>query len=118
MCLSQCKNTELEPVAYGVAGLPFGKIFYLDFIRVSEPFRNKGYGSELLKTCLKWADSTNNIIILDAIKLDTRMDDHRLVRFYLDHGFKLSNYKGSKTAMYYHNRKVVTRTRKPKALTA
>lgn len=121
MCLSQCKNlpvkNKVDPVAYGVSDVPYGKIFYLDFIRVSTPYRGKGHGSELLKACLRWADATNNIIILDAIPLEEGMDCFRLVRFYLDHGFKLSKYKGSMTAMYYHQRRT-KRVRKLKELAA
>lgn len=104
MCLSPAKATNIDLEAYGVNMHPIRKIFYVDFIKVSPKYRNCGHGKALLKACLKWIEVSKNVIILDAIPLDTGIDHHRLVRFYLSHGFKLSGYKNNKHSMYYHTR--------------
>mgnify|MGYP003296655138 CR=1 FL=1 len=99
MCLSR-----INLVAYDVEMHPHGKVYYVDFIKVSPQYRNKGHGATLLKAALKWANAAKVVIILDAIPLDSGMDRHRLVRFYLNHGFKLSTYNNSQCSMQYHNR--------------
>jgi ribosomal protein S18 acetylase RimI-like enzyme len=104
MCLSPCKANNINVISYGVDTHPPGKIYYVDFIKVSPQYRNKGHGSTLLKAAMRWAAISKNVLILDAIPLDTGMDEHRLIRFYLSHGFLLSNYKGNRYSMYYHDR--------------
>lgn len=105
MCLSPAKASRINLDAYGVEMHPHGKVYYVDFIKVSPQYRNMGYGSTLLKAALKWANIAKNVIILDAIPLDSGMDHHRLIRFYLSHGFRMSEYKNNKYSMRYHNRK-------------
>ena len=105
MVLSPAKANRISMDAYGVEMYPPGKVYYLDFIKVSPQYRNKGHGTTLLKSALRWADIAKNIIILDAIPLDGGMDQHRLVRFYVTHGFKLVDRKDNKNSMCYHNRK-------------
>lgn len=101
MSLSPSKLYKINLQAYGVELYPPGKVFYVDFLKVSPQYRNRGYGTQVLKAALHWADSAKNVLILDAIPIDTGMDHHRLIRFYLEHGFK--SY--AKYSMYYHNRK-------------
>lgn len=106
MCLSKTKKTTTNIEAYFPDTAPVAKVFYVDFIKVSPQYRNGGYGKELLQACIRWADITKNVIILDAIPLDSGIDQHRLLRFYLSHGFKFSSYKNNKHSMYYHSRNV------------
>lgn len=101
MSLSPSKLYRINLQAYGVELYPPGKVFYVDFLKVSPQYRNLGYGTKVLKAALQWADIAKNVLILDAIPIDTGMDHHRLIRFYLEHGFKCS----AKYSMYYHNRK-------------
>lgn len=72
---------------YGVEGYYARKVYYLDYIRVTPQYRGEGLGSEVLKAIVKWADISRNAIILDAVPIDDGMDDNRLIRFYLGHGF-------------------------------
>jgi GNAT superfamily N-acetyltransferase len=104
MWLSPAKVNRINLDAYGVEMHPHGKVYYVDFIKVSPQYRNMGYGSMLLKAALKWATTAKNVIILDAIPLDSGMDQHRLTRFYLSHGFRMAEYKNNKHSMCYHNR--------------
>lgn len=104
MCLSPAKSSRINLVPYGVEIHPYRKAYYVDFIKVSPKYRNKGHGTTLLKAAIKWANISKNVIILDAIPIDSGMNQHRLVRFYSTHGFKLSPYKDNKYSMYYHNR--------------
>lgn len=103
LCLSPCKRSNCDMEAYAVEHLPKNKTFYMDFLRVSPKYRNCGHGSELLKACIRWADISKNIIILDAIPLDSGIEQNRLLRFYLKHGFQQAN-RYSNRAMFYHNR--------------
>jgi GNAT superfamily N-acetyltransferase len=104
MCLSPARASRINLESYSVDLFPVRKVFYVDFIKVSTKYRNSGHGERLLKAAIRWAKISNNIIILDAIPLDTCIDQHRLIRFYLRNGFKLSNPSVSKTAMYFHMR--------------
>lgn len=110
MCLRPCKKlrgmqeVEIDLTAYDVGIYPRAKIFYMEFLTVTPQYRNGGHGSELLRACIQWANLTNNIIILDAIPLDSRIDQHRLFRFYLSHGFKLAKSRNNRHSMYYHTR--------------
>lgn len=105
MSLSPCKVYRINLQAYGVEMHPPGKVFYVDFIKVSPQYRNHGYGTKLLKAALAWADSAKNVLILDAIPIDVGMDHHRLIRFYLQHGFSLAKTPNNRYSMHYHNRK-------------
>lgn len=113
-CLSPCKRMKVNLEAYGVEGFPNGKIYYVDFLKVSPQYRNKGYGAMLLKAMMQWANDSKNVIILDAVPMDTGMDHNRLIRFYISHGFKLANHKNNRYSMYYHNRKPVRNRNKTK----
>lgn len=116
MCLSPVRvyGAGINLAAYGVEGLPKGKIFYVDFIKVSPQYRNMGHGTTLLKAGMAWASFAKNILILDAVPLDTGMDHHRLIRFYLGHGFKMAQSAKNKHSMYYHTRDVWNSSRKRK----
>ena len=109
MCLSSAKTSRINLTAYDVDMHPHGKVYYIDFLQVSPWYRNRGHGSTVLKAAIRWANLSKNVIILDAIPLDSGIDKHRLMRFYLSHGFKRSTYKNSVHSMYYHNR---TKTKK------
>jgi GNAT superfamily N-acetyltransferase len=113
MSLSPSKRHHIDLQAYGVHLHPHSKVFYVDFLKVSPAYRNKGYGKELLKAAMRWADIAKNILILDAIPIDTGMDNHRLIRFYLTHGFRMADGKTNKHSMYYHNRKTKRSKKKP-----
>jgi GNAT superfamily N-acetyltransferase len=110
MSLSPSKVYRINLEAYGADMHPPGKVFYVDFIKVSPQYRNCGYGTKLLQTALAWADQAKNVLILDAIPIDTGMDHHRLIRFYLSHGFK----SAAKYSMYYHTRPVPRKRNKIK----
>lgn len=107
------KIQRIDLQAYGVHMHPHSKVFYVEFIKVSPAYRNRGYGKALLTASLRWADISKNTMILDAIPIDTGMDNHRLIRFYLNHGFKLADGKNNKHSMHYHNRKVPRTKTKP-----
>ena len=109
MCLSPAKGTRIDLSAYGVETYPRGKVYYVDFLKVPPRYRNAGHGTILLKAALRWANLSKNIIILDAIPLDTGMDGHRLIRFYLKHGFKIPTGSTNNNSMYYHDRDVIKR---------
>lgn len=112
MCLSPCKKARIYMHAYGVEMEPKAKVFYVDFIKVSPQYRNRGYGTILLKAAMQWADTSKNVIILDAIPLETSIGQHRLVRFYLTNGFKLADYPGNERSMYYHTRDKLKKPRR------
>lgn len=119
MCLRPCKNqkgrtTEIDLDAYDVGIYPRGKIYYMEFIKVSPQYRNAGHGSALLRACVEWVRISNNIVILDAIPLDSGIESNRLIRFYLSHGFRMARSPRNKHSMYYHLR---DKPRRPHATT-
>lgn len=109
MCLSPAKGSRIDLSAYGVETFPRGKVYYVDFLKVSKHHRNLGHGVTLLMAAIRWANISKNIIILDAIPLDTGIDGHRLIRFYLKHGFKIPTGSTNQHSMYYHDRDVIKR---------
>lgn len=113
MCLSPC-NGKIRPnlTMYDVDMFPAGKIFYVDFLKVSPAYRNKGLGKQLLQYAIRWASMFKNVLILDAIGIDAGIEKHRLIRFYLSHGFRLCSYQGNEYSMYYHSRTINTTKRK------
>lgn len=106
MCLSPCNGRSMQPnlAMYDVDMFPAGKIFYVDFLKVSPVYRNQGLGTAVLQHAIKWASRYKNVLILDAIGIDAGMDHHRLVKFYLSHGFRFCSYKYNEHSMYYHTR--------------
>lgn len=105
MCLSPCEANNIHFESYNAEIYPRGKIYYVDFIKVSPSYRNLGFGSKLLNAAIEWAKISKNVLILDAIPLDTGIEQQRLVNFYIGHGFTLSNFRGNKYSMIYHDRK-------------
>ena len=104
MCLSSCRSSNINPSSYGVFDVPDGKVFYVEFIKVSPKHRNMGYGSKLLEASLRWANISKNVIILDAIPIDSGVDQNRLIRFYLTRGFNKPIGGKNRYAMYYNSR--------------
>lgn len=114
--LTPIHTYRIDAAAYGVESYPPRKVFYVDFIKVSPAHRGIGYGRAIRDAIVRWSDLSKNIIILDAIPIDSGMDQHRLVRFYTDAGFKMvGGY--SKTSMYYHSRMNKQRTKQTPKLT-
>jgi GNAT superfamily N-acetyltransferase len=105
MCLSPCSGERINLAAYDVDGYPTRKVFYVDFLKVTSQYRNNGYGSAVLKAAIRWARVSKNVLILDAIPLDSGIDKHRLVRFYLQHGFRLAKTAKNQHSMFFHDRK-------------
>ncbi len=56
-------------------------------IHVPKDFRNKGYGSKLLREALTWADE-NNITIRLLSSSSGNMSDEALDQWYFKHGFE------------------------------
>lgn len=112
MCLSPAKAGRINLNAYDADMHPSRKVYYVDFLKVSPQYRNCGHGTTLLKAAIRWASIAKNVIILDAIPLDSGMDTNRLVGFYLLHGFRLADYQDNKHSMSYHNRIRPRRTKR------
>lgn len=59
---------------------------YLEGIKVKHSFRNKGYGTTVLKRLIYYANRTNKVILLEATD-SMGSDLNRLIKFYERFGF-------------------------------
>jgi len=68
--------------------LAWGKVIYIDDLVSDAATRGKGYGSALLK----WVISEAKKADCDQVHLDSGHHRYDAHRFYLNHGFKITNH--------------------------
>ena len=109
MTLKRMSVNELS--MYDIRKENYKKAWYISELVIVKPeFRNRGFGSKLLKKCTDWALENDLILALDAIPYASHTDDFlgnvdNLVSFYKKRKFELCSMNGN--SLVFNNKREI-----------